>query len=89
MEFVEFSELEGAPGQNPAKKLDWSRPLAGVEVLVAVIGPSPGEGGGKNKKCTTSFLREAAALISISSDSEQCSNHSLCLISSTNVTCKL
>ena len=47
MEFVEFSELEGAPGQNPAKKLDWSRPLAGVEVLVAVVGPSPEEGGGK------------------------------------------
>ena len=26
-----------------------ARPLAGGEVLVAVRGPSPGEGGGKNK----------------------------------------
>ena len=44
--------LRGAkPVQKPGKKPSAARfahPLRGAEVLVAVRGPSPGEGGGKN-----------------------------------------
>ena len=39
------------PGKKPGKKPSAARfahPLRGAEVLVAVRGPSPGEGGGKN-----------------------------------------
>ena len=39
------------PGPKPGKKPSAARfahPLRGAEVLVAVRGPSPGEGGGKN-----------------------------------------
>ena len=39
------------PGQKPVEKPSAARfahPLRGAEVLVAVRGPSPGEGGGKN-----------------------------------------
>ena len=33
------------------------RPLGGAEVLVAVRGPSPGEGGGKKQVNVSLFLR--------------------------------
>ena len=42
------------PGQKPGQKpsaAQFARPLRGAEVLVAVRGPSHGEGGGKKKEC--------------------------------------
>ena len=46
---------EGGAGKNPApnpaqmRDRPTVRPLGGAEILVAVRGPSPGEGGGKNE----------------------------------------
>ena len=45
------------PRPKPVEKPSAARfahPLRGAEVLVAVRGPSPGEGGGKNDTATTS-----------------------------------
>ena len=41
------------PGKKRPKtqRRPTARPLGGAEVLVAVRGPSPGEGGGKNPSC--------------------------------------
>ena len=52
MKFPYVHQIWGGAGQNPAKILCHSHPLAGVggEVLVAVEGPSPERGEGKIAK---------------------------------------
>ena len=67
---------EGGPGQNPAPNAApprtqpspkcgaarFAHPLRGAEILVAVRGPSPGEGGGKNVQSPKrKALKEQAA----------------------------
>ena len=47
---MNFRGCRTKPGPKPSPKIGTdqaARPLAGGEVLVAVVGPSPGEGGGK------------------------------------------
>ena len=44
------------PTQEETQRRPAARPLGGAEVLVAVRGPSPGEGGGK--KCKLNHSRK-------------------------------
>ena len=47
---MNFRGCRKKPGPKCGKN-QAARPLAGAEVLVAVRGPLPGEGGGKNSNC--------------------------------------
>ena len=53
MNFRGCGKLRGAKPVEKRSAARFAHPLRGAEVLVAVRGPSPGEGGGKNsqKKC--------------------------------------
>ena len=61
IKFANVHEFEGGwiksgPKIGPKLKKDQAaRPLVGAEVLVAVRGPSPGEGGGKKRRAEICF----------------------------------